>query len=58
MTMVSVDRENGWFEKNHKPFRMTMIWAQTRPNSLKEEGFWKKGCALLPPRTGLSLEID
>lgn len=33
MTMVSVDRENGWFEKNHKAFRMmTMIWAQTRPN--------------------------
>lgn len=56
--MVLVDRENGWFEKNHKPFRMTMIWAQTRPNPLKEEGFWKKGCALLPPRTGLSLETD
>lgn len=29
---------------------------ETEP--LKGEGFWKKGCALLPPRTGLSLEID
>lgn len=38
MTMVSVDRENGWFEKNHKAFRMmTMIWAQTRPNRWREK---------------------